>query len=113
MRGGFTSETGWREGVGRGSTGTCLAPLKIYSLTRKMIRCIVLAGLLVLFSACAVSENEETAIGRQNAEQINAQLPIVTDPAITSYIQDLGESIAKKTSRSDLDWHFYVINTKQ
>ena len=78
-----------------------------------MIRCSVLAGLLVLFSACAVSENEETAIGRQNAEQINAQLPIVTDPAITSYIQDLGESIAKKTSRSDLDWHFYVINTKQ
>jgi predicted Zn-dependent protease len=78
-----------------------------------MIRCCVLASLLVLFSACAVSENEETAIGRQNAEQINAQLPIVTDPAVSTYIQDLGESIAKKTSRSDLDWHFYVINTKQ
>jgi acetylornithine deacetylase/succinyl-diaminopimelate desuccinylase-like protein len=39
------------------------------------------------------------AIGRQNAEEINAQLPIVTDPAITGYIQALGESIAKKTSR--------------
>jgi predicted Zn-dependent protease len=52
-------------------------------------------------------------MGRQNAEEINAQLPIVTDPAISGYIQNLGESIAKTTSRSDLDWHFYVVNTRQ
>jgi len=48
-----------------------------------------------VFSACSVSQDQETAIGRQNAEEINAQLPIVTDPAVSSYIQDLGESIAK------------------
>lgn len=78
-----------------------------------MIRCSVLAGLLLLLTGCSVSQDQESAIGRQNAEQINAQLPIVTDPAISGYIQDLGESIAKTTSRSDLDWHFYVINTKQ
>jgi predicted Zn-dependent protease len=78
-----------------------------------MIRCGVLTCLLLVVSACSVSEDQETALGRQNAEEINAQLPIVTDPAISSYIQDLGESIAKRTSRSDLDWHFYVINTKQ
>ena len=77
-----------------------------------MIRCSVLAG-LILVSACSVSQDEEAALGRQNAEEINAQLPIVTDPAISAYIQDLGESIAKTTSRSDLDWHFYVINTRQ
>ena len=78
-----------------------------------MIRCRVFGGLVLVFSACSVSQDQETAIGRQNAEEINAQLPIVTDPAVSSYIQDLGESIAKTTSRSDLDWHFYVINTKQ
>ena len=78
-----------------------------------MIRCGALAGLVLVLSACSVSQDQEAAIGRQNAEEINAQLPIVTDPAISSYIQDLGESIAKTTSRSDLDWHFYVINTKQ
>jgi beta-barrel assembly-enhancing protease len=32
---------------------------------------------------------------------------------VSAYIQDLGNSIAGKTSRSDLDWHFYVVNTKQ
>jgi len=77
-----------------------------------MIRCSVLAG-LILVSACSVSQDEEAALGRRNAEEINAQLPIVTDPAISAYIQELGESIAKTTSRSDLDWHFYVINTRQ
>ena len=90
-----------------------LPPFKIYSLTRTMIRCSAFAGLLLFLIACSVSQDQEVAIGRQNAEEINAQLPIVTDPAISGYIQDLGESIAKTTSRSDLDWHFYVVNTKQ
>ncbi|MDP9205905.1 MAG: M48 family metallopeptidase [Gemmatimonadota bacterium] len=60
-----------------------------------------------------MSEDQEVALGRQNAAEINSHLPIVTDPAVSAYIQDLGKSIAKTTSRSDLDWHFYVINTKQ
>jgi predicted Zn-dependent protease len=78
-----------------------------------MIRCGMVAGSLLLLSACSISEDQEVALGRENAAQINAQLPIVADPAISTYIQDLGESIAGKTSRSDLDWHFYVVNTKQ
>ncbi|HUR00792.1 MAG TPA: M48 family metallopeptidase [Gemmatimonadaceae bacterium] len=53
------------------------------------------------------------ALGRQSAAEINSQLPIVTDPEISGYLQDLGVSIAKTTSRADLDWHFYVVNTKQ
>ena len=74
----------------------------------------VLAVTAVCLSAgCSVSQDQEVELGRENAAQINAQLPIVQDPAITSYIQNLGESIASKTSRSDLDWHFYVVNTKQ
>src|SRR6476620_4141183 len=78
-----------------------------------MIRSGILAALILLLAACSVSEDQEVALGRQNAAQINSQLPIVNDPAVSSYIQDLGESIAKTTSRADLDWHFYVVNTKQ
>jgi predicted Zn-dependent protease len=68
---------------------------------------------IVALCACSVSQDQEVELGRQNAEEINAQLPIVTDPEISGYIQNLGNSIASKTSRSDLDWHFYVVNTKQ
>lgn len=88
-------------------------PLRIYHSKQEMIRVSVLAGLLLLLTACSVSQDQEVAIGRQNAAEINAQLPIVTDPAISGYIQTVGESIASKTSRSDLDWHFYVVDTKQ
>ena len=78
-----------------------------------MIRNLALCLLLFGLAACSVSEDQEVTLGRQNAEEINAQLPIVTDPAVSSYIQNLGESIAKTTSRADLDWHFYVVNIRQ
>ena len=68
---------------------------------------------LILLAACSVSEDQEVALGRQNAEQINSQLPVVTDPQISAYMQELGSQIARTTSRADLDWHFYVINTDQ
>jgi len=67
----------------------------------------------VFLTGCSVSQDQEVALGRENADEINAHLPIITDPAVSGYIQAIGESIAKKTSRSDLDWHFYVVNTKQ
>jgi len=78
-----------------------------------MIRFPPVATLVVLVAACSVSQDQEVALGRQDAAEINAQLPIVTDPEISDYIQTLGKSIASKTSRADLDWHFYVVNTKQ
>src|ERR1700680_58832 len=78
-----------------------------------MIRFYPVVALVVLVSACSVSQDQEVALGQQDAAEINAQLPIVTDPEISDYIQSLGKSIASKTSRADLDWHFYVVNTKQ
>jgi len=78
-----------------------------------MIRCRTLIATAILLAGCSVSQDQEVALGRQNADEINAQLPLVTDPAASTYIQNLGESIAKKTSRADLDWHFYIVNTKQ
>jgi predicted Zn-dependent protease len=78
-----------------------------------MIRFLIPFALVPLIASCSVSQDQEVALGRQNAEEINAQLPIVTDPAISRYIQNLGDSIAKTTSRSDLNWHFYVVNTRQ
>lgn len=71
-----------------------------------------LAGAL-LIAACSVSQDQEVQIGRQNAEQVNAQLPMVNDRAITDYVQQLGMSIASKTSRGDLDWQFFVVDSKE
>jgi beta-barrel assembly-enhancing protease len=64
-------------------------------------------------TACDVSPDQETAMGEENAREINSQVPIVTDPEINDYVTALGDSIARHTSRSDLDWHFYVVNSHQ
>lgn len=76
-------------------------------------RLALLAGLTILLAACSVTEDEEVAIGRQNAEQVNAKLPIVKDPDLADYIQQLGMSMARTTSRSDLDWRFFVVDSRQ
>ena len=52
-------------------------------------------------------------MGTDYARQINAQLPIVSDPEINRYINLLGDQIASRTSRADLDWHFYVVDSRE
>ena len=80
------------------------------ALVKRYTTCLLV---LVALSACSVSPDQEVAIGQQNSQEINAQLPIVTDPAVSNYVTELGDSIARLTSRGDLDWHFYVVNSHQ
>ena len=70
----------------------------------------LLAGAL---TACSVSQDQEVAIGRQNADSINARLPLITDPAASDYVQQLGMSMARTTSRSELDWHFFIVDSPE
>jgi predicted Zn-dependent protease len=68
---------------------------------------------LLALGACQVSEDQEVQLGRQNAQQVNAQLQLVRDPAVTNYVRALGLSIARMTSRADLDWQFFVVDSKE
>jgi predicted Zn-dependent protease len=52
-------------------------------------------------------------MGQEYAQQINAQLPIISDPEINRYINVLGDQIANLTSRADLPWRFYVVDSKE
>jgi predicted Zn-dependent protease len=60
-----------------------------------------------------MSDDQEVQIGRENAAQVNAQLPLVRDPAVTGYVQQLGTAIARTTSRAELDWRFYVVDSRE
>ena len=73
----------------------------------------LVASIVALGVACQVSEDQEVQLGRQNAEQVNSQLRIVRDPAIAGYVQELGLAIAQTTSRADLDWRFFVVDSKE
>ena len=70
-----------------------------------------MAAMAGMSTACGISQQQEVQLGAQQAQQVNAQLPIVQDPVVNRYLNILGDSLAHVTSRSDLDWHFYMVNT--
>jgi predicted Zn-dependent protease len=72
------------------------------------------AGAALLFlGACTISESREIAIGRGQAEQVEEQLPLVTDRVVTGYVQSLGERLAARTSRPALPWRFSVVDATE
>lgn len=77
-----------------------------------MRRVIVAAALCLSTVACAVSQQEERQMGEEYAAQISQELPLVRDPEINRYINVLGDSIARLTSRGDLDWRFAIVDAK-
>ena len=77
---------------------------------KRMISAVALAGTL---AACGVSTQQEVELGQQYSQQINAQLPIVKDPEINRYINVLGDSIARGADNRNLDWQFYVVDSKE
>jgi predicted Zn-dependent protease len=78
------------------------------------MRKLAVLALAVTLTACSVSTQQEIDMGTQYAQQINAQLPIINDPEANRYINVLGDSIAKLTSRADIpDWHFFIVDSKE
>lgn len=73
-------------------------------------RGVLLAALLPLLAAC-VSETQEREIGDRIAAQVNAQVPLVRDPAVHRYVNALGTVIARESQRPDLPYRFYVVNS--
>jgi predicted Zn-dependent protease len=78
------------------------------------MRKLAVLALAVTLTGCSVSTQQEIEMGQQYSQQINAQLPIITDPEANRYINLLGDSIAKLTSRTDIqDWKFYIVDSKE
>src|SRR5580765_98926 len=71
---------------------------------------IALTGSLV---GCGISQQQEVQMGQEYAQQINAQLPIIQDPELNRYVNVIGDSIARLTSRGDLDWHFFIVDAQE
>jgi predicted Zn-dependent protease len=78
-----------------------------------MKRILTVVAISTSLVACGISQQQEVQMGQEYAQQINAQLPIVQDPELNRYINVLGDSIARLTSRKDLDWHFFIVDSKE
>ncbi|HEU6453604.1 MAG TPA: M48 family metallopeptidase [Gemmatimonadaceae bacterium] len=79
-----------------------------------MKRFAAMAMLAFTTTACAtISTQQEVQMGQQYSAEINQQLPIIKDAEIDRYINVLGDSIAKLSDDRNLDWHFFVVDSKE
>jgi len=85
-------------------------PRRICRLTVAGSRRFVTVGVAVFVAACSISRQREVEIGAVYAKQIDAELPVVRDAAITNYLQRLGDSLATIADTRGLSWHFALIN---
>lgn len=83
------------------------------SAPRRRLATLGLAALLPLAVAACVDESEEVALGRQTAEQLDAQLPLVDDAAIAGYLTTLGDELAGHSGRPGLEWRFRVVDSDE
>lgn len=52
-------------------------------------------------------------MGASSAAQVSAQLPLIRDAAVTSYIRSLGAQLANATDDRSLVWTFSVVDSKE
>ena len=48
---------------------------------RRFAACAAMAAIVGMSTGCGISQQQEVQVGAQQAQQVNAQLPIVQDPA--------------------------------
>lgn len=66
----------------------------------------------MLLVACAISQQQEVELGNSSAAQVRAQLPLMQDRAVNTYITQLGNTLAAATDSRGLAWHFSVVDSK-
>ncbi len=64
-------------------------------------------------AACGIGTQQEIEMGQQYAAEINRQLPIVDDPVIHRYINELGTRIQRQPGNRDIPYTFYVVNINE
>ncbi len=84
------------------------------TIARRSVASIILLALLLSFvpPAAAMSEKKEVKIGKETHEKLIAQTPPYADAALQAYVQSVGQRLADKSSRPNLQWHFTVMDSQ-
>lgn len=87
------------------------------SISLKQIRqgaaVLALGASTSVVAGCAstISTEQEMQLGAQYSAEINQQLPIVQDPTVHRYINQLGSSISGRVDPRGIPYTFYVVNS--
>lgn len=64
------------------------------------------------FNLKSPTKEEEIQLGRQITGNLLGAAPLVKDPALQKYVNEVGRWVASQSERPDLPWHFGVIESE-
>jgi len=86
----------------------------LISSIRRPVGAMALAGTMTVAGGCAgISTQQEVQMGAQYAQQIESQLPMINDGSINSYINQLGNNIARRVDQRGIQYRFRVVNAPE
>lgn len=92
------------------------------AMFRHLIYLGLLGGTILVSSGCAtnpatgkpqvmlISEQQEIGMGRQEDQNVVQSMGLYDDPALQSYVEELGMELARASERPNLPWTFKVID---
>ncbi|MCW6038292.1 M48 family metalloprotease [Spirulina subsalsa FACHB-351] len=66
-------------------------------------------GSLSTVETTALLLRGESAVGDRMARQILSQAPLITDPEVVAYVQDIGEKLVQVSGRNDFNYQFHIL----
>lgn len=69
--------------------------------------CQSLSGINIL------SDQDEIKLGADFAKELEKQLEFVNDPLVVSYVDSLGQALARNSKRNDIPYHIQVVNSEE
>jgi len=58
-----------------------------------------------------LAPQDEVEIGRQAAQEIEKEMPMLQDPTVVAYIDSLGQAMVKASNLTMFEYHFNVVDT--
>ena len=60
-----------------------------------------------------MDEQREIALGRKEHAEVLKEYGIYNNPRLQTYVNELGQRLARQSHRKDLEWHFTVLDSPQ
>lgn len=73
---------------------------------------LAVVGLYGCKTSGLVSESQEVEVGQQASQQIESQYPVSRDAQLNALVDDIGQYIAKRSDRPNLQYTFKVLDIK-
>ena len=82
--------------------------------------CLAVTACMILATGCAtmgqlnlLTTDQEIEIGTQAAREVEQGVKLYGDPEVEAYIDSLGQVLARHSRRSDIVYHFRVVDTDE